>query len=159
MTRKTSAAFRRRGTALGRSRRFEALVKIIEILLGKDGCPWDREQTHATLLKYLREEAGEVARAVRKNDWENLEEELGDVLLQVVLHSALARKAGRFSIREVIGTLNAKLIRRHPHVFGAKNLSTPGQVLSEWDKIKKREKAGKRKTAKGRRIFWRRGKK
>jgi MazG family protein len=147
MKRKTSAAFRRRGAALGRSRRFEDLVKIMELLLGKNGCPWDREQTHGTLLKYLREEAGEVASAVRKNDWENLEEELGDVLLQVVFHSALARKAGRFSIRDVIGTVNAKLIRRHPHVFGAKTLSTTGQVLTEWDKIKKLEKAKKRKTA------------
>jgi tetrapyrrole methylase family protein / MazG family protein len=159
MDRKTSAAFRRRGAALGRSRRFEDLVKITELLLGKGGCPWDRAQTHTTLLKYLREEAGEVARAVRKNDWDNLEEELGDVLLQVVLHSALARKAGRFSIRDVIGTLNAKLIRRHPHVFGAKTLSTPGQVLAEWDKIKKREKAGKRTTAEGRRKIQRRKKK
>jgi ATP diphosphatase len=99
-------------------------------------------------LKHLREEAGEVARAVRKNDWENLEEELGDVLLQVILHSALARKAGRFSILDVIGTVNAKLIRRHPHVFGAKTLSTPGQVLAQWDEIKKRERAEKCKPLK-----------
>lgn len=148
MKRTTSAECRRRGAALGKSRRFEDLVRIVELLLGKDGCPWDRAQTHATLLKHLREEAGEVARAVRKNDWENLEEELGDVLLQVILHSALARKAGRFSILDVIGTVNAKLIRRHPHVFGAKTLSTPGQVLAQWDEIKKREKAEKRKPLK-----------
>lgn len=148
MSHKTTAASRRRGAALGKSRNFKDLVKIMERLLGKDGCPWDRHQTHGTLLKYLREEAGEVARAVRKEDWENLEEELGDVLLQVVFHSALARRAGRFSIRDVIGTLNAKLVRRHPHVFGAGSgtLSTPGQVLVEWDKIKKREKAQRRKS-------------
>jgi len=125
---------------LRRSRRFEDLIKIMDILLGENGCPWDRRQTHRTLLKYLKEEVGEVALAVRKNDWKNLEEELGDVLLQVIFHSALARKAGRFSIADVIGGINAKLVRRHPHVFGDKKLSTPAQVLVQWDKIKKREK-------------------
>ncbi|OGS06561.1 MAG: hypothetical protein A2270_10035 [Elusimicrobia bacterium RIFOXYA12_FULL_51_18] len=131
------------GSNLGRSRRFEDLIKIMDILLGENGCPWDRRQTHGTLLKYLKEEVGEVALAVRKNDWKNLEEELGDVLLQVVFHSALARRAGRFSIADVIGGINAKLIRRHPHVFGDKKLSTPEQVLVQWDKIKKREKMKK----------------
>ena len=129
---------------LGKSRRFSDLVRIMDILLGKDGCPWDRRQTHGTLLKYLKEEAGEVAAAVRKKDWVNLEEELGDVLLQVVFHSALARKAGRFSILDVIGGINAKLVRRHPHVFGSKTLSTPAEVLVEWKKIKRAEKRGKR---------------
>lgn len=129
---------------LGKSRRFEDLVKIMEILLGKDGCPWDRKQTHKTLLKYLREEAGEVALAVRKNDWKNLKEELGDVLLQVVFHSALARKAGRFSIADVIAAINAKMVRRHPHVFGGDRLETSAQVLVEWNKIKKLEKRQKR---------------
>ena len=131
---------RRETSRLGKSRRFEDLVKIMELLLGRDGCPWDRKQTHKTLLKYLKEETGEVALAVRKSDWENLKEELGDVLLQVVFHSALARKAGRFSIADVIGTINAKLVRRHPHVFGGDRLATPAQVLVEWKKIKKLEK-------------------
>lgn len=131
---------RRETSRLGKSHRFEDLVKIMEILLGGDGCPWDRRQTHKTLLRYLKEEAGEVALAVRKNDWENLKEELGDVLLQVVFHSALARKAGRFSIADVIETINAKMVRRHPHVFGGKKLATPAQVLVEWKKIKKLEK-------------------
>jgi len=133
-----------KGPALRRSRRFEDLVRIMDILLGEGGCPWDRRQTHGTLLKYLKEEAGEVALAVKKKDWKNLEEELGDVLLQVVFHSALARKAGRFSITDVIGAINAKLVRRHPHVFGGKKLDTPAQVLVEWNKIKKREKARKK---------------
>ena len=133
------------GLRLGRSRRFEDLVKIMDILLGKNGCPWDRRQTHKTLLKNLKEEAGEVALAVKKKDWKNLEEELGDVLLQVVFHSALARRAGRFSLAGVIGAINSKLVRRHPHVFGGgKKLSTPAQVLVQWKKIKTREKAGKR---------------
>ncbi|OGR42416.1 MAG: hypothetical protein A2X28_08375 [Elusimicrobia bacterium GWA2_56_46] len=135
MTKKRGEAAR-----LGKSGRFEDLVKLMEILLGKNGCPWDRGQTHKTLLRYLKEEAGEVAAAVKKNDWENLKEELGDVLLQVVFHSALARKAGRFSIADVIGGINAKLVRRHPHVFGGKKLATPAQVLVEWKKIKKHER-------------------
>ena len=139
MTKKRSETSR-----LGKSRRFEDLVKIMALLLGDGGCPWDRKQTHRTLLKYLKEEAGEVALAVKKNDWENLKEELGDVLLQVVFHSALARQAGRFSIADVIENINAKLVRRHPHVFGGKKLSTPAQVLVEWEKIKKLEKSGKK---------------
>lgn len=116
------------------------------ILLGEKGCPWDREQTHRTLIKYLKEEAGEVEVAVRKKDWENLKEELGDVLLQVVFHSALAAKAGRFGLGDVIKHINSKLVRRHPHVFGDKSFATPGEVLVEWNKIKKAEKpAGARK--------------
>ena len=134
------ASMNNAGPRLGKSRRFEDLVKIMEILLGKNGCPWDRRQTHKTLLKYLKEEAGEVALAVKKNDWENLEEELGDVLLQVVFHTALARRAGRFSMPDVIGAINSKLVRRHPHVFGGRKLSTPAQVLAGWNKIKKGEK-------------------
>ncbi|MEI7482195.1 MAG: MazG nucleotide pyrophosphohydrolase domain-containing protein [Elusimicrobiota bacterium] len=134
----------RETSRLKKSRRFADLVKIMELLLGGNGCPWDRKQTHNTLLKYLREEAGEVALAVRKKDWENLKEELGDVLLQVVFHSALARKAGRFSIDDVIETINAKLVRRHPHVFGGHKLKTPAQVLVEWKRIKKLEKSHKK---------------
>ncbi|OGR63305.1 MAG: nucleotide pyrophosphohydrolase [Elusimicrobia bacterium GWB2_63_22] len=117
----------------------------MKILLSPGGCPWDRRQTHSTLLKYLREEAGEVSRAVRKKDWANLKEELGDVLLQVVFHSALAQRDGRFRLADVIRTVNAKLVRRHPHVFGGEKLAgklkTPAQVLREWKKIKKAEKA------------------
>ena len=134
------ASMNNAGPRLGKSRRFEDLVKIMEILLGKNGCPWDRRQTHKTLLKYLKEEAGEVALAVKKNDWENLEEELGDVLLQVVFHTALARRAGRLSQPDVLGAINNKLVRRPPHVFGGRKLSTPAQVLAGWNKIKKGEK-------------------
>jgi MazG family protein len=120
----------------------------MKILLAPGGCPWDRKQTHATLLKYLKEESGEVGRAVRKKDWGNLCEELGDVLLQVVFHSALAARDGRFTLSDVIRTINAKMVRRHPHVFGGGKLSTPAQVLRQWKKIKLGEKAraaGKRK--------------
>ncbi|OGR76223.1 MAG: nucleotide pyrophosphohydrolase [Elusimicrobia bacterium GWC2_64_44] len=114
----------------------------MKVLLNPGGCPWDRRQTHATLLKYLREEAGEVSQAVRRKDWHNLREELGDVLLQVVFHSELARRAGRFSLADVIKTVNSKMVRRHPHVFGAgAKLDTPAQVLRQWKIIKKAEKA------------------
>ncbi|OIO02902.1 MAG: nucleotide pyrophosphohydrolase [Elusimicrobia bacterium CG_4_10_14_0_2_um_filter_56_8] len=113
----------------------------MKMLLAPGGCPWDRRQTHSSLLKYLREEAGEVSQAVRKKDWENLKEELGDVLLQVVFHSALAQRDGRFCLGDVIKSINAKMVRRHPHVFAGGKLDTPGQVLRQWKQIKKEEKA------------------
>jgi MazG family protein len=136
---------KKRGAKLARSSSLASLAEIMKILLSPGGCPWDRRQTHSTLLKYLREEAGEVSRAVRKKDWANLKEELGDVLLQVVFHSALAQRDGRFRLADVIRTVNAKLVRRHPHVFGGEKLAgklkTPAQVLREWKNIKKAEKA------------------
>ena len=135
----------RTGAALARSRSLGSLERIMKLLLDPGGCPWDRRQTHATLLKYLKEESGEVARAVRRKDWHNLKEELGDVLLQVVFHAELARRAGRFSLAEVIKTVNSKMVRRHPHVFAAgKKLDTPAQVLRQWKIIKKAEKAARK---------------
>ncbi len=135
---------------LARSTSLASLEKIIKILLGPGGCPWDRKQTHSSLLKHLREESDEVAQAVRRRDWRNLEEELGDVLLQVVLHSALARRDGRFSLADVIRGINSKMVRRHPHVFGRQDaLSTPAQVLRQWKKIKVLEKRRKRGGKKG----------
>lgn len=139
----------REGAALARSKSLGALEKVMKRLLAPGGCPWDRRQTHSTLLKYLREESGEVARAVRRKDWHNLKEELGDVLLQVVFHSELARRAGRFTLAEVINTVNSKMVRRHPHVFAAgKKLDTPAQVLRQWKIIKKAEKKAARKAKK-----------
>ncbi len=142
------AGLTREGARLARSSSLSSLEKVMRRLLDPGGCPWDRRQTHSTLLKYLREEAGEVAGAVRRRDWSNLREELGDVLLQVVFHSELARRAGRFSLADVIRGVNAKMVRRHPHVFGAgRKLDTPAQVLRQWKIIKKAEKAS-RKAAK-----------
>jgi MazG family protein len=140
----TTKKMRLKGARLARSSGLASLAEVMDILLSPGGCPWDRRQTHQTLLKYLREEAGEAARAVRKKDWDNLREELGDVLLQVVFHSALAERAGRFKLADVIRTVNAKMVRRHPHVFGGAKLDTPAQVLKSWAKIKKAEKAGGR---------------
>lgn len=131
------------GAALARSGSLNSLARIMRRLLAPGGCPWDRKQTHSTLLKYLREEAGEVGLAVRRKDWKNLKEELGDVLLQVVFHSALAERDGRFKLSDVIRSINSKMVRRHPHVFGGgAKLATPAQVLREWKKIKKAEKKG-----------------
>jgi MazG family protein len=127
---------------------FRELVRIIARLRGPGGCPWDRAQTHGSLLRFLREESAEVSRAVRKRDFENLKDELGDVLLQVLLHAELAREAGRFGIEDVLRSLRDKLIRRHPHVFGrsAGKVLTPGQVVRRWAQIKREEKsAGKRR--------------
>src|SRR5258706_6732164 len=97
---------------------FDELVRIMARLRAPGGCPWDRKQTHQSLLKYLKEEAGEVSKAVRKKDWENLKEELGDVLLQILFHSEIAEERGDFNIDDVLEVLKKKLIRRHPHVFG-----------------------------------------
>lgn len=106
------------------------------------GCPWDLKQTHQSLLKYLREESQEVVVAVRKKDWDNLEEELGDVLLQILFHSRIAEERGAFTIENVIDTLNRKLIRRHPHVFGKgkKEKLTAAEVKRRWNIIKQSEK-------------------
>lgn len=122
---------------------FKDLTRIMARL--RKDCPWDREQTHSSLLKYLREESGELAAAVRKRDYANLREELGDVLLQVVFHAEIARQAGRFHIGDVVHDLCRKLVRRHPHVFGRKKLSTPGEVMKQWNELKAKEKRDKRR--------------
>ena len=126
------------GTALNR------LSAIMDRLLGPEGCSWDRKQTHESLLTFLREETAEVEQAVLKRDWENLEEELGDLLLQVLFHSALAERGGLFSLEGVLCRLEAKLIRRHPHVFGDRKGLTEREVLEQWGRIKQEEKKGGR---------------
>src|SRR4051812_35986727 len=97
---------------------FDRLVGVIAKLRSPRGCPWDRKQTHASLIRYLFEEARELKSSIRKKDYANMEEELGDVLLQVVLHSQLAREKHRFTIDDVINDQIRKLTLRHPHVFG-----------------------------------------
>jgi len=110
-----------------------------------DGCPWDRKQTHDSLKRYVLEEAYEVVEAIEENDLDHLAEELGDLLLQVYLHAEIARQAEEFAIGDVFEHVNAKLIRRHPHVFGSVEVENAGQVVQNWDAIKKQEKiaAGK----------------
>src|SRR5579872_2311997 len=110
-----------------------------------DGCPWDRKMTHQSLTRYVLEETYEVVQALENNDMENLSEELGDLLLQVYLHSEIARQEGAFSIGDVFEHVNAKLIRRHPHVFGETEVSGADQVVQNWEAIKQQERiaAGK----------------
>jgi tetrapyrrole methylase family protein / MazG family protein len=110
-----------------------------------DGCPWDREQTHQSLTHYVIEETYEVVEALEENDLEKLAEELGDLLLQVYLHAEIARQDGDFNIGDVFEHINAKLIRRHPHVFGQIEIENAGQVVQNWEEIKRQERiaAGK----------------
>jgi MazG family protein len=119
---------------------FEDLVAVQARLRAPGGCPWDREQTHATLRTYLIEEAYEVLDAIEKENPADLSEELGDLLLQVLFHADLAREAGSFDLSHVISGIHDKMIRRHPHVFGNVKAETSGEVLKNWAQLKAREK-------------------
>jgi tetrapyrrole methylase family protein/MazG family protein len=119
---------------------YEALRDVVARLRAPGGCPWDREQTHASLRPYVIEEAYEVLAVLDSGSVDGLPEELGDLLLQVVLHTQLAEEAGEFEMADVLEGLAQKLIRRHPHVFGDVQLETAGQVVSQWEEIKKRER-------------------
>src|SRR5215510_113526 len=119
---------------------FASLCDIVAKLRGPDGCPWDREQTNETLLPALIEEAYETAEAARARDDTHFREELGDLLLLVVMHAQIARETGWFDIEEVIGHVSDKLIRRHPHVFGTSEARDAGAVLKQWEAIKREEK-------------------
>ena len=127
--------------------KFEEFEDIIARLREPDGCPWDREQTHMSLKKPCIEEAAEVICGInileKTGDAENLKEELGDLLLQVVMHAQIAKEEGLFTMDDVIQTVIDKMVRRHPHVFGEAVVSDSGEVLTRWDEIKKQEKAGK----------------
>jgi len=123
--------------------KFEQLVSIMARLRAPGGCPWDREQTFDTIKPFLLEETYEVMAAIDARDWGELADELGDLLLQVVFFSQMAAEAGHFTIEEPIDAINAKLIRRHPHVFGEETADTGGQVLKRWAEIKAEEKKKK----------------
>jgi MazG family protein len=122
---------------------FNKLCEIVAKLRAPGGCPWDREQTHESLLPQLIEEAYEVAGAVRAKDDANFREELGDLLLLIVMHAEIAQETGRFKIDNVIGDVTEKLIRRHPHVFGTSDARDSGAVLKQWESIKRAEKTSK----------------
>lgn len=119
---------------------FDRLCEIVARLRAPGGCPWDREQTHESLLPALIEEAYEVAGAARARDLANFREELGDLLLLIVMHAEIANEAGKFKIDNVIRDVTEKLIRRHPHVFGESNARDSGAVLKQWEAIKREEK-------------------
>lgn len=120
---------------------FKRLIEIMELLRGENGCPWDREQSHETLASCALEEAYEVVEAINEKDFDNLREELGDLLLQIVFHATIAKEDNRFTIKDVIDELNEKLIRRHPHVFKENiDINKSSEVEKTWDEIKKEEK-------------------
>src|SRR5438874_3811007 len=122
------------------SESFQRLCEIVAKLRAPGGCPWDREQTHESLLPATIEEAYEVAEAARSKDEAHFREELGDLLLLVVMHAEIAREAGRFKIDNVIAEVTEKLIQRHPHVFGESDARDAGAVLKQWEAIKRAEK-------------------
>lgn len=124
---------------------FNDLTNIIAELRSDHGCPWDREQTYESLKKCLSDEAQEVYDAVDRHDMENLCEELGDILLQVMLNSQIAKEEGAFTIDDVIDGLCRKMIRRHPHVFGNAKVNSTEEGLALWNEIKEQEKAEKKR--------------
>lgn len=119
---------------------FSDLTEIINILRSPGGCPWDIKQTHESLKECLVEESGEVISAIDSHDDENLCEELGDLLLQVVMHAQIAAEDGRFTIDDVIQGVSEKMIRRHPHVFGDVIVADDRESLELWKQIKEQEK-------------------
>ena len=125
---------------------YEQLLGIIAELRSDHGCPWDRAQTHESMIKCLRDECEAVVEAIEKKDDENLCEELGDVLLQVLMHAQIASEEGRFTMEEVVDGLAKKMVRRHPHVFGdAPAAATPEEGLASWKAMKEKEKKEKEK--------------
>ncbi|MCA1657914.1 MAG: nucleoside triphosphate pyrophosphohydrolase [Verrucomicrobiaceae bacterium] len=122
---------------------FARLCEVVAQLRAPGGCPWDREQTNESLVPKLLEEGYEVAHAVAEGNDANLREELGDVLLLVVMHAQIASERSQFAIQQVIEEITAKLIRRHPHVFGSSQAEDAGAVVKLWDSVKREEKKGK----------------
>jgi len=126
---------------------FDDLLDIMRRLRAPGGCPWDAEQTHESLTRYLLEETYEVIEAIDAKSPEHLKEELGDLLLQPVFHAAIAEEAGDFGMADVIQTLCDKLVRRHPHVFGDLQISDSNAQVENWERIKKAEKGDERPSA------------
>jgi len=116
------------------------LIRMVDTLLGEDGCPWDRKQTVEDFTKYVRNESQEVLDAIEANDWDNLREEVGDLMFLCVFLCRVAEKEGRFTLKESVEYLIEKMIRRHPHVFSDTKVSGPDEVVDNWNEIKKREK-------------------
>ena len=150
-----SGRVRKRGKVTGAAEResagewFEQLVALQTQLRGPGGCPWDREQTHESLRKYLVEETYEVLDAMEAGYARDFASELGDLLLQVVFHSVLAEEAGRFTIADVIESIHSKMVRRHPHVFGDVKATTSAEVLKNWEQLKAGERAAEGKAGRG----------
>ena len=127
----------------------ERLIKIVATLRSENGCQWDREQTHQSLRPNMLEEAYEAVDAIDDNNIPNLREELGDVLLQVVLHAQIAKDNGNFDIEDVAKELSDKLVHRHPHVFGDAKVNSTAEILEAWDRLKKEEKTNRKSVLDG----------
>jgi tetrapyrrole methylase family protein/MazG family protein len=125
------------------SKNLEAFIETIARLRAPDGCPWDREQTHASLARFLLEETYEVLEAIHEDDTEKLKEELGDLLLQIVLNAQVAKDNSEFDIEDVAKGINEKMIKRHPHVFSDAKAENADAVLKQWDELKNEEKKEK----------------
>jgi tetrapyrrole methylase family protein/MazG family protein len=121
---------------LKRENPFRRLVELVEYLRSEDGCPWDRKQTMGSMIECLREESEEVVQAVEAGDMDNLEEELGDFILQGVFYAQLADEKNLFDIDSVLERLNQKLVKRHPHVFGEEEAETAEEALDAWETVK-----------------------
>ena len=122
--------------------KFETFRKIIQQLRGPGGCPWDKKQTHSSLKQYLVEECYEVLETLEDLDMPALSEELGDLWLQIMLHSQIAEESGEFTLEDVLRKINTKLIYRHPHVFGGTEVKDADEVSVNWEELKEKEKPG-----------------
>ncbi|MFH1710181.1 MAG: nucleoside triphosphate pyrophosphohydrolase [bacterium] len=129
--------------------KFDELVRIVRRLRAPNGCPWDRIQTHATLKPYMVEEVYEALEAIDSKDHRKLAEELGDILLHIVMHAEMSREEGKFEIGDVIDSISAKMVRRHPHVFSNKKVRSVEEVWKKWEEIKGEEVKGKGEKHKG----------
>ena len=123
---------------------YSELVDIVAKLRSENGCPWDKAQTHESMIPCLRDECEEVIQAIHGDDPDDLCEELGDVLLQVLLHAQIAKEEGLFTMEDVVNTLAEKMVRRHPHVFGNEEYGSAEQNKLRWEEIKKAEKEAKK---------------
>ena len=126
---------------------FARLMELMRRLRSPGGCPWDAEQSHESLKRYLIEETYEVIEAIDNNDPQHLKEELGDLLLQPVFHAVIAEEAGTFTMDEVLAAISDKLVRRHPHVFGEETVNSAEEQVENWERIKKAEKGKERQSA------------
>jgi len=120
---------------------FKKLIEIVDILMGENGCPWDKVQTRESLKPYLVEETYETLEALDGNNPEEIKEELGDLLYQILFHAKISENKNEFDITDVIESISNKMVHRHPHVFKEKNLETPDQVVNQWEEIKTKEKS------------------
>ena len=120
--------------------KIDKLVEVMKKLRAPDGCPWDRAQTHQSLMPFIMDECGELLDAIEAQDDANFREELGDVLMHIVLHSVMAEERGAFTFDDVVEGITAKMISRHPHVFGEEAVSSASDVIDLWEKVKAKEK-------------------